>query len=58
LKEGIEPSFMETLASYARTQVEGGRQKNASKGNGKLKEEMTKPPSSDAFVEVLLNQTL
>jgi hypothetical protein len=53
LKEGIEPSFMEILASYARTQVEGGRQKIASKGKGKLKEKVTKPPSFDALVEVL-----
>jgi hypothetical protein len=33
LREGIDPSFMETLASYAKTQFEGGRQKIASKGN-------------------------
>jgi hypothetical protein len=45
---------METLASFTETQVEGGRQKMASKGKGKLKEKVTKHPS-DTFVEVLLN---
>jgi hypothetical protein len=49
---------METLASFAKTQVVGGRQKMASKGKGKLKEKMTKPPSSDTFIKVPLNQIL
>jgi hypothetical protein len=49
LRENIEPSFMETLASLVGTQVEGGRQKIASKGKGKLKEKVTKPPSFYAF---------
>ncbi len=30
----------------------------ASKGKGKLKEKMTKPPSSDTFIKVPLNQIL
>jgi hypothetical protein len=50
---------METLASIKGTQVEGGRQKIASKGKGKLKKKVIKPPSFDvdldAFVEVPLN---
>jgi hypothetical protein len=54
LRESIKPSFMETLASSIETQVEGGGQKMASKGKGKLKEKVTKPPF-DTFVEVLLN---
>jgi hypothetical protein len=62
LRESIKSSFMETLASSTRTQVKGGRRKNASKGKGKLKEKVTKPPSSnvnqDAFVVVPLNQTV
>jgi hypothetical protein len=58
LKENIKPSFIEILASFAKTQVEGGRQKMASKGKGKLKEKVIKIPSFDAFVEVILNQTL
>jgi hypothetical protein len=45
---------METLASSVETQVEGGGQKMASKGKGKLKEKVTKPPSN-TFVEVFLN---
>jgi hypothetical protein len=49
---------METLASSARTHVEGGRQKITSKGKGKLKEKVIEPPSFDAFVEVPLNQIL
>jgi hypothetical protein len=53
-RQNIEPSFMEILASSIETQVEGGGQKMASKGKGKLKEKVTKPPS-DTFVEVLLN---
>jgi hypothetical protein len=32
--------------------------KITSKKKGKLKEKVIKPPSFDAFVEVLLNQTL
>jgi hypothetical protein len=55
LRENIKPYFMETLASSAGTQVEGGRRKMASKGNEKLKEKVTKPPSSNAFVEVPLS---
>jgi hypothetical protein len=62
LRENIKPSFMETIASFVGTQVEVGRQKNVSKGKGKLKEKVTKPPSSnvdhDTFVEVPLNQTI
>jgi hypothetical protein len=58
LKEGIDASFMETIVSYARTHVQGGRQKIVSKEKEKLKEKVTKPPSSDAFVEVLLSPTL
>jgi hypothetical protein len=58
-RENIKPSFMETLASFKGTQVEGGRQKIASKGKGKLKKKVIKPPSFDvdldAFVEVPLN---
>jgi hypothetical protein len=50
------------LASSIGTHVEGGRQKIVSKGKGKLKEKVTKPPSSnvdqDTFVEVPLNQTI
>jgi hypothetical protein len=49
---------MKTFASSTRTWVEGGRLKMASKGKGKLKEKVAKPPSSNAFVEVPLNQTL
>jgi len=53
---------MKTLASFVGTHVEGGRQKNVSKGKGKLKEKIAKPPSSnanqDTFVEVPLNQTI
>ncbi len=49
---------METLISFARTQVEGASQKITSKGKGKLKEKVIKPPSSNAFVEVPLSQTL
>jgi len=37
---------MDILASFVETQVECGMQKMASKGKGKLKEKMTKPPSS------------
>jgi hypothetical protein len=48
LRENIEPSFMETLASYVETHVEDGRWKIASKGKGKLKEKVTKPPCFDA----------
>jgi hypothetical protein len=55
-EENIEPSFMELLASFAGTHVEGGRRNFASKGKGNLKEKVNKPPSSDvdkdAFVEV------
>jgi hypothetical protein len=40
---------MEILASSIGTHVEGGRQKIISKVKGKLKEKMTKPPSSDAY---------
>jgi hypothetical protein len=46
---------METFASFIGTHVEGGRQKITSKGKGKLKEKVTKPPSSDAFTEVPLS---
>ncbi len=53
---------METLASSIGTHVKGGKWKNTSKGKGKLKEKMTKPPSSnvnqDAFIEVPLNHTI
>jgi hypothetical protein len=53
---------MEIFISYARTQVKGGRQKNISKGKGKLKDKMTKPPSfdlnQDTFVEVPLSQNI
>jgi len=49
---------METLASFAKTQVEGGRQKMASKGKGKLKEKVTEPLFSNTFIKVPLNQTL
>jgi hypothetical protein len=52
LRESIKPSFLETLASSTKTQVEGGRKEMASKGKGKLKEKVTKRPSSDAFVKV------
>jgi hypothetical protein len=52
LRENIKPYFMETFVSSTGTQVEGGRRKMACKGKGKLKEKMTKPPSSNAFVEV------
>jgi hypothetical protein len=59
LKENIEPSFMETFASSARTQIEGGRWKITSKEKGKLKEKMTEPPffdvDQDAFVDVPLS---
>jgi hypothetical protein len=55
LRENIEPFFMETLTSFAKTQVEGGRQKMAFKGKGKLKEKVTKPPSFDTFIKVPLN---
>jgi hypothetical protein len=41
LKESIKPSFMETLTTFAETQVECGRWKMASKGKGKLKEKNT-----------------
>jgi hypothetical protein len=62
LRENIELYSMKTLTSFVGTHVEGGRQKNVSKGKGKLKEKMTKPPSSnanqDTFVEVPLNQTI
>jgi len=62
LRESIEPSFVETLASFTKTQVEGGRWKITSKGKGKLKEKVTEPPSFHAnqvaFVEVPLNQIL
>jgi len=58
LRESIEPSFMETLISFARTQVEGASQKITSKGKGKLKEKVIEPPSSNAFVGVPLSQTL
>jgi hypothetical protein len=58
LKDNIEPTFMETFASFAKIQVEGGRQKMASKGKGKLKEIMTELLSSDIFVEVSLNHTM
>jgi len=47
LRENIELFFMETLASFVGTQVEGGRQKSTSKGKGKLKEKMTETPSSN-----------
>jgi hypothetical protein len=46
-REIIEPFFMESLASFARTHVEGGRRKIASMGKGKLKEKVNKPPSFD-----------
>jgi hypothetical protein len=46
---------MEILASFVETQVEGGRQKMASKGKGKLKEKVIKPPSSNTFIKVPLN---
>jgi hypothetical protein len=49
---------METFTSSAETQFECGRRKIVCKGKGKLKEKMTKPPSFDAFVEVLMNQIL
>ncbi len=49
---------METLVSFAKTQVEGGRQKMASKGKGKLKEKVTEPLFSNTFIKVPLNQTL
>jgi hypothetical protein len=49
---------METLISFARTQVEGASQKITSKGKGKLKEKVIEPPSSNAFVGVPLSQTL
>jgi hypothetical protein len=39
---------METLASLARTHVEGGKWTNVSKGKGKLKEKGMKTPSFDA----------
>jgi hypothetical protein len=55
LKESINHVFMDTLASFVETKVEGGRQKMASEGKGKLKEKLTKPPSTNAFVEVPLN---
>jgi hypothetical protein len=42
---------METLATFAKTQVEGGKQKMASKGKGKLKEKMTEPLSSNTFIK-------
>jgi len=62
LEENITSSFMETLASSIGTHVKGGRWKNTSKGKGKLKEKMNKPPSSnvdqDAFIEVPLNHTI
>jgi hypothetical protein len=38
---------METLTSSTKIQVKGGKQKNASKGKGKLKEKRTKAPFSD-----------
>jgi hypothetical protein len=47
---------METFASSVETKVEGGRWKMASKGKGKLKEKVIKPPSSNAFVEVPLKR--
>jgi hypothetical protein len=47
LREIIKPSFMETLARFEGTQVEGGRHKIASKGKGKSKKKVTKPPSFD-----------
>ncbi len=46
---------METLASFVRTHVEGGRQKITSKGKGKLKEKVIASPSSNTFVEALVN---
>ncbi len=53
---------METFTSSARTQAEGGKQKNTSKGKGKLKDKVTQPPSSDviqdAFVKVPLSQNI
>ncbi len=55
MKESINHVFMDTLASFVETKVEGGRQKMASEGKGKLKEKLTKPPSTNAFVEVPLN---
>jgi hypothetical protein len=55
LRERIEPSFMETLASFVRTHVEGGRQKITSKGKGKLKEKVIASPSSNTFVEALVS---
>jgi hypothetical protein len=58
LRKNIEPAFTNTLASFAKTHVEGGRQKMASKGKGKLKEKVIEPPSSDTFVEVPLSQIL
>jgi hypothetical protein len=35
LKENIKHAFMDALASFVETQVEGGRWKMASKGKGK-----------------------
>jgi hypothetical protein len=55
LRESIEVYFKETLASCTKTQVEGGRQKMVSKGKGKMKEKVTKPPSSNAFVPFEIN---
>jgi hypothetical protein len=53
---------MEIFISSAGTQVKGGRQKNTSKGKGKLKDKTTKPPSfdlnQDTFVEVPLSQNI
>jgi len=53
---------METLASSIGTHVEVGRQKIISNVEGKLKEKMIEPPSSNVnlntFVEVPSNQTL
>jgi hypothetical protein len=49
LKEKIKWSFMQTLASFVGTEVEGRRWKSASKGKGKLKEKVIKPPSSNAY---------
>jgi hypothetical protein len=40
---------MENLFSSIRTQVEGGKEKNASKGKGKLKEKQMGVPFLDAY---------
>lgn len=47
LKENIKLAFMENLANFKRTQVEGGKQKNILKGKHKSKEKGKGIPSSD-----------